>query len=110
MCFLKAVGGIVNKSKKFSTVIKMSQIHPWGFLSLLKTNFSKIFNFGHEITLIRELKSEEFIFEHENWLKWTIEGLYVHSAKNINFVPWAWNCIYGVFEVSETQFWQWKFA
>ena len=38
----------------------------------------------HEITLMEELKSPEFIFEHENSLEWTIKGLYVDLAKNVN--------------------------
>ena len=40
---------------------------------------------GLETTLMGELKSQEFIFEHENSLEWTIEGLYVDFAKNVNF-------------------------
>ena len=42
---------------------------------------------GHEITLMGELKSQECNFEHENALEWTIKGLYVDFAKNINFNP-----------------------
>ena len=32
-------------------------------------------------------------------------GLYVDFAKYVNFDPWAWNSIFGVFEVSGTHFW-----
>ena len=46
----------------------------------------------------------QFIFKHKNSLEWTIVGLYVDFVKNVNFDPLAWNCIFGVFEVSKTQF------
>ena len=39
----------------------------------------------HEITLMGKLKSQEFIFEDENSLEWTIKDLYVDFAKNANF-------------------------
>ena len=64
---------------------------------------------GTETTLMGETKYQEFIFEHENSWKWTIKGLCVDFVKNVNFNHRAWNCIFGVFEVSGTQFWQWKF-
>ena len=37
--------------------------------------------------LMGELKSQEFIFEHEKSLEWIIEGLYFDFAKNVNFEP-----------------------
>ena len=60
-------------------------------------------------------KSQELIFEHENSLCWTIEGLYVNFAKNlnlgrwneiaykgVNFNPWSCDCIVGGLSVSGT--------
>ena len=55
------------------------------FKSILR-KFSTLL-LGHEVTLMGELKSQEFIFEHENSLEWTIEGFYVDFAKNLNFDP-----------------------
>ena len=72
-------------------------------------NFSTLL-FGHEITLMGELRSQEFIFEHQSSSERIIEGLYVDFTKNLNFDPWPWNCIFWVFDVSGTQFWQWNFA
>ena len=129
MCFLKAVGGYCQKTQKcfyihknqwnsssggfwFSwTRIRERKISPmndWRSTSRFFRKFSTLL-LGHEITLMGEIKSQEFIFKHENSLKWTIKGLLVDFGKNVNFNPWAWNCIFGVFEVSGTQFWQWKF-
>ena len=42
---------------------------------------------GHEITLMGEIKPQEFIFKHENSLEWTIKGLLVDFGKNVNFNP-----------------------
>ena len=42
---------------------------------------------GLKTTLMGELKSQEFIFKHENSLERTIEGLYVDFSKNVNFDP-----------------------
>ena len=52
-------------------------------LNVYKSIFRKLSTLllGHGITLMGELKSQEFIFEHLNSLEWTIEGLYVDYAK-----------------------------
>ena len=58
-------------------------------LKVCKSIFRKFSTFllGHEITLMGELKSQEFIFEHENLLEWTIKGLLVYFGRNVNFNP-----------------------
>ena len=60
-----------------------------GRLKVYKSTFRKFSTLllGHEITLMRELKSQQFNFEHETSLESTIKGLCVDFAQKCKLGP-----------------------